>query len=159
MAGRPVAGVERPRRPDECRRRRVTARGAGAGGGGRITASAGRERWRLGAELQLFALQAELGQAADLDLADALPGDAEPTADLLERLGVFAVEAVAELEDGALAPGQVAQQAADVVAAKLLDDRMVGAGALLVLDEVTEGGVVLLTGGSLERDGVLAELH
>jgi hypothetical protein len=48
----------------------------------------------------------ELADGLGLDLADALAGDLEDPADLLERVGVAVADAVAELDDLALAEGQ-----------------------------------------------------
>src|SRR5690349_4590817 len=97
-------------------------------------------------EQVLAAAHRELGEGAHLDLADALPGDAELAADLLQGERVVAAEAVPQLEHGALAPREVVEQAADVLAAELLEDRVVRAVALLVLDQVAERGVLLLAG-------------
>ncbi len=48
----------------------------------------------------------ELADGLGLDLADALAGDFEDLADLFERVGVAVADAVAELDDLALAVGQ-----------------------------------------------------
>src|SRR5205807_3892875 len=98
-AGRP--GSERPRRlpPRRPRRRRPRARAAAG--------SSREERFDL-------ALDGQPLERLRLDLADALARHAERAADLLQRLRVgISVEAVAELEDVALALRQVLQRAVE----------------------------------------------
>ena len=53
------------------------------------------------------AVGVELVERLRLDLADALAGDAEALADLLQRAGLLAAEAEAELQDLALAVGEL----------------------------------------------------
>src|SRR6476659_4402548 len=58
------------------------------------------------AQLLRVGQRPQLLQALVLDLADALAGDVERAADLVERARVLAVEAVAQLEHAALAQAQ-----------------------------------------------------
>src|SRR5262249_49739881 len=113
----------------------------------------------LRGELELAAAHGELRERAHLDLADALPGHTELAADLREGERVLAAEAVAQLEDGALAPREVVEQPADVLASQLLEHRVVRTVPLLVLDQVAQRRVLLLAGGGLERDRLLRELQ
>ena len=61
----------------------------------------------------------EAAERVELDLADALPGQAEPTADLLERPRLVAVDAVAQGHDLALALGEPAEGAEQRLAAEV----------------------------------------
>src|ERR671936_340578 len=96
--------------------------------------------------------RAELLQALVLDLPDALAGDVERPADLVERARVLAVEPVAELEHLAL----TARERAEVLPQRLLAERDLGLlvrqRQVLVGDEVAELGLVLVADGLLERD-------
>ena len=74
--------------------------------------SGSRSPWASGS-LQLL-------QGVVLDLADALAGDPERAPDLLERAGLRAVEAVAELDYAALAVGE-RERDLDVLAAERRD--------------------------------------
>ena len=55
---------------------------------------------------------AQLRHGPGLDLADALPGEVEVLANLLERAGLTPVEAETQLEDVSLALVQRGQQVA-----------------------------------------------
>src|SRR6185437_3876087 len=77
-------------------------------GGGRSLLRVAK-RLRLGKALELL-------QRVVLDLADALAGDPECAADLLERAGLLALEAEAQLDHLALALGQRVEGAVDVLA-------------------------------------------
>src|SRR3954447_3936185 len=57
----------------------------------------------------------QLADGLRLDLADALAGDLENPADLFERVGVAVAQAVAELDDLALAVGERLEHALDLV--------------------------------------------
>ena len=69
--------------------------------GGRGRRAAGRRASRLEEAPQLLRARGvlELPDRLGLDLADALAGDLEDPADLLERVGVAVAQAVAELDD------------------------------------------------------------
>src|SRR5262245_66069153 len=92
----------------------------------------------LGERLQLL-------QGVVLDLADALTGDAEGAADLLQRAGVLALQPEAQLDHLALALGQRVERALDVLAAQVQGGLVERGRGLLVLDEVAELGLLLLT--------------
>ena len=68
----------------------------------------GRRRGRVGsvealAQALRLAAAAQLGQCLGLDLADALAGEAEALADLVEGARPVVAQAVAQLDDAALA--------------------------------------------------------
>src|SRR5262249_34385857 len=97
----------------------------------------------------------ELFQALVLDLPDALAGDVERPPHFVERPRMLAVEAVAQLEDLALA----ARERPEDLPQRLLAERdlglLVGKRQVLVRDEVSELGLVLVADRLLERDGRL----
>ena len=97
---------------------------------------------------------AQLGERLGLDLADPLAGDAELAADLLERLGLAAVEAEAQPHDLLLALGQLAEHVADGLRQHHPRRRVGGAVGRGVLDEVAEVGLVLLADRRVERQRV-----
>ena len=61
----------------------------------------------------------QLGQRLGLDLADALPGDAEPLGHLFQGARVLALEAEAQLDDLALPVGQHGEGLVDPVPVEL----------------------------------------
>src|SRR3954468_23219109 len=75
------------------------------------------------AELLGFRQGLQLLQRLVLDLADALARDVERAPHLVERAGVLAAEAVAELEHAALAVGEVLER----LAQRLLGEDLRGA--------------------------------
>src|ERR1700693_93465 len=78
----------------------------------------------------------ELLERVVLDLADALAGDAERAADLLERARLRAREPDAELDHLAVTLGQRGQRVLDVLPAERDLGGVEGRLGLLVLDEV-----------------------
>src|SRR3954452_18369952 len=94
----------------------------------------------------------ELLQRVVLDLADALARDAERPADLLERLRRATVQAEAERDDLALAEGQRVERLLDVLPAEAELRRLERALGRLVLNEVAEARVLLLTDRLLQAD-------
>src|SRR3954454_3022249 len=67
---------------------------------------------------------AQLGERAVLDLADALPRQLEHLTDLVEGARLAAVEAVAQLEDLALAVVERREELLDLLAHQLLEHRV-----------------------------------
>ena len=92
----------------------------------------------------------ELLQRVVLDLADALAGDPERAADLLERQRLVAAQAVAQLDHLALALGQRVERPLDVLALKVLRRRLERLLGLVVGDEVAELRLVLVADRLLE---------
>src|SRR5579883_2402847 len=101
----------------------------------------------------------ELPHGLGLDLADALARHLEDPADLLERVGVAVADAVAELDDLALAEGERLEDLLELVLEHLVGRGVDGALGGLVLDEVAEEPVVALSYRTIERDRVLRDLH
>src|SRR5262249_19756979 len=124
--------------------------------GGRLTGSAGALEEPL--ELPAPDGMLEVPHGLGLDLADPLAGHLEDPADLFERIGVAVAEAVAELDDLALAVGEGLEDRVDLLLEHLLGrgvDRALGG---LVLDEVAEVAVLALADRPVERDRVPADL-
>src|SRR4051794_19575751 len=94
-----------------------------------------------------------------LDLANPLAGHLEDPADLFERVGVAVAQAVAELDDLALAVRQRLEDAVDLVLEHLLRRRVDRRLDAVVLDEVAEVAVLALADGPIEADRVPADLH
>ena len=103
---------------------------------------------RLGQRLELL-------QRVVLDLPDPLARHVERPAHLLQRVRALAGEAEAHLDHLALALGQRGQRAAQVLPAQVLGGLLERRLGGLVLDEVTELGVVLLADRLLQRDRLL----
>ncbi|HVI23863.1 MAG TPA: sigma-70 family RNA polymerase sigma factor, partial [Myxococcales bacterium] len=87
-----------------------------------------------------------------LDLADALAGDVERAPHLVERARVLTAEAVAQLEDAALAVGEVLQRLAQRLLGEDLRSALVGRLGPLVGDELAELGLLLVADRLLQRD-------
>src|SRR4051812_40012875 len=95
-------------------------------------------RLRDVAELLGLRERLQLLQRLVLDLADALARDVERPPDLVERARVLAAEAVAELEDAALAVGEVLQRLAQRLLGEDLRRALVRRLRALVGDELAE---------------------
>src|SRR5215216_5870364 len=98
---------------------------------------------RLGEALQLL-------ERLVLDLADALARDVERPPDLVERARVLPAEPVPQLEDAALAVGEVLQRFAQCFLGEDLRGAFVGGLRTLVSDELTELGLLLVADRLLE---------
>src|SRR3954471_7993913 len=94
----------------------------------------------------------ELLERLVLDLADALARHVEGAADLVERPRMLAAEAVAELEDAALAVGEVLQGLAQRLLGEDLGGALVGRLGALVGDELAELRLLLVADRLLQRD-------
>src|SRR3712207_3491805 len=94
----------------------------------------------------------ELLERLVLDLADALARHVERAAHLVERAGVLAAQAVAQLEDAALAVGQVLEGLAQRLLGEDLGGALVGRLGALVGDELAELRLLLVADRLLERD-------
>src|SRR4029079_6237363 len=102
---------------------------------------------------------AQLAERLRLDLADALPRDLEVLADLFERVVRLLADAEAHAEDLLLARRQGLQDLTRLLGEVHVDDRLGRADDALVLDEVAQVRVFLLTDRGLERDGLLRDLE
>src|ERR1035437_2835314 len=101
----------------------------------------------------------ELANGLGLHLADALARDLEDPPDLLQRVGVAVADAVAELDDLALAVGEGLEHFLDAVLEHLGAGGLDGVLGRLVLDEVAEVAVLALADGPVEADGVPRDLQ
>lgn len=100
---------------------------------------------------------AEFAEGLGLDLADAFAGDAEEAAYLLQGAGAAVGQAVAELDDLAFAFAESGEHRLQVLAQQQEGGRLDGAGGVAVLDEVTEGDVVLLADRGVQRHRLLRQ--
>src|SRR3954454_2842319 len=94
----------------------------------------------------------ELLQRLVLDLSDPLARDVDLPPDLVERARVLPAEAVPQLEDAALAVGEVLQRFAQRFLGEDLGGPLVGGLGALVSDELTELRLLLVADRLLERD-------
>src|ERR687897_920183 len=104
------------------------------------------------AELLRLRERLQLLERLVLDLADALARDVERPPDLVERARVLAAEPVAQLEDAALAVGEVLQRLAQRLLREDLRGALVRRLGALVGDELAELGLFLVADRLLERD-------
>src|SRR4051794_8478541 len=113
-----------------------------------------RRASRLGDVAELLGLgeALELLERLVLDLADALAGDVERPAHLVERPRMLAAEAVAQLEHAALAVGQVLQRLAQRLLGEDLGSALVGRLGALVGDELAELRLLLVADRLFEAD-------
>src|SRR5512135_2518286 len=115
----------------------------------------GRDRTRVGGPGPIGALEESLELAAavgvlqfadglGLDLADAFAAHLEDPADLREGVGGAVAQAVAELDDLALARGQGLEDQIDLLLEHLPGGGVDRALGRLILDEVAEVAVLAL---------------
>src|SRR5690606_8199433 len=102
---------------------------------------------------------AQLAQRLGLDLPDALAGDLEVLADLLEGVVGLLADTEPHAQHLLLARGQGGEHLAGLFGQVDRDDRVRRRGDALVLDEVAQLRVLLLTDGRLERDRLLGDLE
>src|SRR3954464_45999 len=128
---------------------RLTSAGPRAG----LSRPAGRHRPLLRDVAELLGLgeRLQLLQRLVLDLADALARHVERAAHLVERAGVLATQPVAQLEDPALAVGEVLQRLAQGLLGEDLGRALVRRLRALVGDELPELGLLLVADRLLER--------
>src|SRR4029453_19418256 len=124
-------------------------------GYGRSDAAALQERLQLARPRRV----AQLPQRLGLDLADALAGDREALADLLQRVLGAVAQAEAHLDDLLLARRQGLEERFRLLLQVDVDDRFRRADHVAVLDEVPQMRVFLLADRGLERDGLLRDLQ
>src|SRR5205085_7111262 len=101
----------------------------------------------------------QLAHRLGLDLADALARHLEDPAHLLQRVGVAVAQAVAQLDDLALAVGQRLEHLLDLVLEHLLRRRLHRRLDAVVLDEVAEVAVLALAHRAVQADRVPADLQ
>src|SRR5215469_17702139 len=102
---------------------------------------------------------AELPQRLGLDLPDALAGHLEVLTHLLERVVGLLADPEPHPEHLLLARRQGGQNLPGLLGQVHVDHRVRGRDQALVLDEVAQVGVLLLTDGGLEADGLLRDLE
>src|SRR3990172_1946896 len=101
---------------------------------------------------------AEVAERLRLDLADALAGDVELLADLLESPGAAVLQPKPELEHPPLTTGQRVEDRLDLLLEELMRGRLRRRERTPVLDEVAEVGVLLLADRRLQRHRLLGDL-
>src|SRR5713226_193912 len=101
---------------------------------------------------------AQLAQRLRLNLPDALAGDAEALADLLQRPLVAVDQPEPELQNAPLPGGEGVEDVLDLVVEHGQRGGVGGGDRLLVLHEVAQVGVLLLADGRLQGDRVLGDL-
>src|SRR5436189_6359265 len=101
----------------------------------------------------------ELPERLGLDLADALAGDAELLADLLERVVGVHADAEAHAQHALLARRERSQHPRRGLAEVALDRRVDRQDRVVVLDEVAEVRVLLVADRGFERQRLLGDLE
>src|SRR5215831_15778384 len=101
----------------------------------------------------------QLAERLRLDLTDALAGDREILADLLQRVLAAVGESEAQPEHLLLARRERVQHLVRLLPQREADHAFDGRADLLVLDEVAEVAVLLLADRRLEGNGLLGDLQ
>src|ERR1043165_1129514 len=127
----------------------------------RARCGAPEERLVLDERLEALAARrmAQLAERLRLDLADALAGDLEVLAHFLERVVALLADAKAHAEDLLLTRRERREHLAGLIREVDAYHALTGRDDRLVLDEVAEMGVFLLTDRRLERDRLLRDLQ
>src|SRR5207342_3582285 len=94
----------------------------------------------------------ELAQGLGLELADALAGEPDDAADLLEVARVLAVEPEPHLEDAALAVAEPGYPLAELLVAQVRLGQLLGIPGVGVGDHVAQLRVAVLAHGLVQRD-------
>ena len=98
---------------------------------------------------------AQFAQSLGLDLADTLTGHVKLLAHLFQSAGAAVLDAEAQLQDLLLTGGQGGQDLHQLLLEQGEGGGLRGLGGILVGDEVTQVGVLLLADGGLQADGLL----
>src|SRR5262249_47324265 len=102
---------------------------------------------------------AQLPQRLCLDLADALAGDGESLADLLERVVGLLADTEPQPEDLLLARRQRGEHLAGLLLERECHGRVGRRQRLAVLDEIAERALLVVADWRLERHGLLHDLE
>src|SRR5262249_34935750 len=92
-------------------------------------------------------------------LADSFAAQPEFIRNFLKRMRFAAAQPEAQTQDMALARGEFAQHFFNRLLKKMLCRRLDGARRVLILNEITEFAVAVVTNWAFQRDGVLAGIH
>ena len=101
----------------------------------------------------------ELAQSLCFDRADALAGDAERAADILEGLLSAVFQTVAHTHDLCLAFGECRKDLVELLLEHGIGSGLIGRGRLIVGDKITEVAVLLLADGRFQRNRILCDAH
>src|SRR5262245_60263507 len=127
-----------------------------------------RELTKIGTELFAPRGVPEPSDGLLLDLTDAFARELELFPDLFEREGMFPSQPEIEPDDFRLTFGQRSERPVDLLAQRFLDERVIGKGRPLVLNDVEEPVVLPLSerrvhrevaAGDLERVGHFEQRH
>ncbi len=102
---------------------------------------------------------AQLAQGLGFDLADAFAGDGEVLTDLFQGMVGFLADAEAHAQHLLLARRQGREDLGGLVGEIPLDHGFQRRNDSLVLDEVSQGGVLLLSDGGLQGDRLLCDFQ
>src|SRR5690349_12252846 len=115
--------------------------------------------FQKGAQLPRSGRVAELAQRLGFDLADALAGDREVLADLLERVLAAVADAEPHLDHLLLARRQRLEHRLGLLLEVEIDHRVRRRHHLAVFDEVAKMRILLLADRRFERDRLLRDLE
>src|SRR5258706_1352446 len=110
-------------------------------------------------QLARAARVAQLAQGLGFDLPDALAGDREALADLLQGVLAAVAEPEAHLDDLLLAGGEGLQERLRLLLEVDVDHRLGGRDHVAVLDEVAQMRVLFLSDRGLQGDRLLRDLQ
>src|ERR1035441_3173460 len=102
---------------------------------------------------------AQFAQGLGLDLADAFAGDLVLLADLLQRARIAVIQAIAELQDSALALRQAIEHFAQAALKQVKAGDLAWVLGGPVFDQVAEMRLIGLAHGRLHGDGLLRHLQ
>ena len=102
---------------------------------------------------------AQLAQGLGFDLADAFAGDIELLAHFLQRAGAAVLDTEAQLQHLFLPGRQRAEHIHQLLLEQGEAGRLGGLGGAFVGNEVAQMGILLLTDGRFQRNGLLCDLQ
>ena len=101
----------------------------------------------------------QLAQGLGFDLTDTLTGNVEELADFLESVVAFFGDAEALAQNLLFTGSEVRKNLGELLGEFCVDDFLGRSHGLLVLNEITQAGILFVADGRFEGDGLLGNFE